>query len=113
MSGTKPQDVDFETRFREHLKDWPAQSWPEMPSRPAPPSRSALSQVRLLVILGLVSLGVFLYWFFQPERTGGGLLYGLFVAGLIYRAACWLFEWLYYARPKLEPFVPQIGRAHV
>lgn len=79
-----------------------------MASKPTvfPPSRRELRTVRLMILLGLLSIGHFLFWFFQPEYRGHGLLFGLITVIFMYGLLRNLYLWYHYLAitvPKTPP----------
>ena len=80
----------------EEFRDWPPLEWPETPVRPQEPSRQAVWLLRALIVVGLISVGVFFGWLLDPEKRGDAWLFWPLVAALAYRAMWWVVEWLNY-----------------
>lgn len=99
----RPTDKD---QWSKELRDWPLLEWPQSPVRPVGPSRATVIAVRFLILVGLVALGAFMIWLFDPEHRGDAWLFWPLAIGFIYRGLCWVVEWQYYARPRFEPFKP-------
>lgn len=84
--------------------EWPAWVWPEQPIRAKSPSRRILWGLRTLILLGFLSLVVTFIWLFGAERRGDAILFWPLAITFIYYGLCWIYEWMNYARPKIEPF---------
>ena len=93
-------------QWREELREWPMLEWPPDPVRPVSATRRTVLSVRFLILLGVVTLGAFFIWLFDPDRRGDAWLFWPLAIGFIYRGLCWVMEWKYYARPRFEPLKP-------
>ena len=60
------------------------------------PTRHEIFEIRILIILGIISMIYFLVWFFQPENKGASWLYWMLTAALIFKILRWLHEWYHY-----------------
>lgn len=74
------------------------------------PSRRELRTIRLMVLLGVLAIGHFLYWFFQAENRGHGLLFGLITAIFIYGLLRNLYLWYHYVAISI-PETPPLERS--
>ncbi len=61
-----------------------------------PPTRWELFTIRLLVVLGVVSIVNFVYWFFQPEYQSNTFLYILLAITIIYGLLRKFYMWYHY-----------------
>lgn len=73
------------------------------------PSRRELRTIRLMVLLGVLAIGHFLYWFFQEENRGHGLLFGLITAIFVYGLLRNLYLWYHYVAISI-PETPGLER---
>ena len=60
---------------------------------PTPKERRAL---RIMIVLGMVSLLNFFYWFFSPVFIGDSFLYSLLLIVLTYTSLRLMYEWYHY-----------------
>jgi cellulose synthase (UDP-forming) len=73
-----------------------------------PPSKKEKIYLRLLIFVGLISLGVFVTWFFSENRVGYRWLYWPLTFAFLYKIFRKLHEWYHYydltvpARPELK-----------
>ncbi len=83
-----------------------------MASKPKvlPPSRRESRAIRLMVLLGVLSIGHFLFWFFQPEYRGQGLLFGLITIIFVYGLLRNMYLWYHYLAISV-PATPPLERA--
>lgn len=73
------------------------------------PKRRELRTIRLMVLLGVLSIGHFLYWFFQPEYRGHALLFGLITIIFAYGILRNLYLWYHYVAIEI-PETPPLER---
>ncbi len=73
------------------------------------PSRRELRTIRLMVLFGVLSIGHFLYWFFQPEYRGHSLLFGLITFIFIYGLLRNMYLWYHYVA-IVVPDTPPLER---
>jgi len=67
------------------------------------PSNGNLIIIRILVILGIISIIQFLYWFWDTDHIGNPWLFGLLAIALSFKLVRMLFEWFYYTSLKVHP----------
>ncbi|THD69967.1 glycosyltransferase [Robertkochia marina] len=60
------------------------------------PTLKQRNTLRLMIVLGMISLLNFFYWFFSPQFTGNSFLYGLLIIVIIYVSARLVYEWYHY-----------------
>lgn len=79
-----------------HIKTHPSTSSPPILSvqPPRPVERWTL---RVLIFIGLLAMGIFSYWFFQPQHIGHPVLYWILNIAVIYKFLRLLHEWYHYA----------------
>ncbi len=65
--------------------------------------------MRLLILLGLISLGVFLWWFADPDHVGYKPLFWLLTFALGFEVLRMLHEWYHYAAVSV-PEMPELTR---
>lgn len=73
------------------------------------PTRRELRTIRLMVLFGVLSVGHFLYWFFQPAYRGHGLLFGLISIIFLYGLLRNLYLWYHYLAISI-PQTPPLER---
>jgi cellulose synthase (UDP-forming) len=56
--------------------------------------------------VGIVALACFFYWLYGAPRRGDAWLFWPLAIAMTYRGLWWVLEWINFARPKVEPFVP-------
>lgn len=74
-----------------------------------PPSRTETWIMRVLIILGLGSMGLFLWWFIRTEHIGNPLLFWLLTGALGFKILHLLHEWYHYAAISV-PEMPESTR---
>lgn len=80
-------------------------SQPDIEQAPKPGDVRA---IRLMIILGLVTMGFFLYWFLDEDHVGYGPLFWLLTTALGFKLLRTLHEWYHYfdvsvpLRPRLK-----------
>ncbi|WP_198664751.1 glycosyltransferase [Lewinella sp. IMCC34191] len=75
------------------------------------PSRYEQVVIRLLILVGLLSIVNFCYYFFQPEFVGHPVLYALLCIVMVYGLIRDLTIWYYYLRIKV-PATPVATRSY-
>ncbi len=60
------------------------------------PTKEQLFELRAIIILGVISMFIFLFWFFQPENRGSSWLYWMLTSALLFKLFRWLHEWFHY-----------------
>lgn len=70
------------------------------------PSRSELLSIRILVLWGFISMGVFLYIFFQAGHAQRTLLYWLLLFTILFTCIRIAAEWMHYLYITVPPTPP-------
>lgn len=60
------------------------------------PPRGDVLTMRALILLGLISLIIFLFWFFKHNESGVPWLYWLLTSAMLFKILRWLHEWYHY-----------------
>ncbi|WP_224489105.1 glycosyltransferase family 2 protein [Robertkochia flava] len=60
------------------------------------PTRKERNILRIIIVLGVISLLNFFYWFFSPEYIGNPFLYGLLTISVGYISLRLIYEWYHY-----------------
>lgn len=68
-----------------------------------PPSRQELFTLRLMILLGTVSMGVLLFVLFRRTQIGYAPLYWVLMAGITFNCLAILHEWYHYAAIRIPP----------
>ena len=78
------------------------------PGQDSPLKRSEITTIRAMIVLGLISLIIFLYWFFDEDHVGYAPLYWMLTTALGFKLLRTLHEWYHYfdvskpLRPELK-----------
>ncbi|MFY9310401.1 MAG: glycosyltransferase [Bacteroidia bacterium] len=70
----------------------------------APPQKSEITIIRILICCGMACMLMFTYWFINPEHIGYSVLYWLLTFGLSFKLVKMIHEWYHYWSPS----VPQM-----
>jgi cellulose synthase/poly-beta-1,6-N-acetylglucosamine synthase-like glycosyltransferase/beta-mannanase len=71
-----------------------------------PPSRAELRSIRIMVILGLVSMSTFLYTFYQAGHDQHTALYWLLLFTIVFTCIKIILEWVHYIYITVPPTPP-------
>jgi cellulose synthase (UDP-forming) len=77
--------------------------------RVAPPLKKHVATVRILIGLGLASMGAFLYWFIDADHVGYKPVFVLLTFALAFKLLKMLHEWYHYWSPSV-PAAPPVTR---
>ncbi len=78
------------------------------PNKIQPPGRKEKFAIRILIVLGLLSLINFFYWFLNPELIDNQLIYWLLMGPLVFDSIRIIYIWYHYwdisvpVKPKTE-----------
>ncbi|SKA36999.1 Glycosyltransferase, catalytic subunit of cellulose synthase and poly-beta-1,6-N-acetylglucosamine synthase [Chitinophaga eiseniae] len=78
----------------------------EQPAPVTPPSRRELFTLRLMILLGTVSIGVLLTVLFRRTQIGYAPLYWVLMAAITFNCLTILHEWYHYAAIRIPPSPP-------
>ena len=67
------------------------------------PTEKERNTLRLIIILGVISLFNFFYWFLSPEFTGNRFLFGLLTVSVGYVSLRLIYEWYHYWNISVPP----------
>jgi len=81
-------------------------TWPPEPIGAATPTKGTVWVMRLLIVLGVLSLCWFLVWLMRPAHMGFPLLFCLLTLAFIFKATRWLYEWYHYFAIAATPNHP-------
>jgi len=71
-----------------------------------PPSRSELLSIRIMVFLGLLSMGFFLYTFYQAGHAQHSILFWLLLFTIAFTCIRIIVEWVHYIHITVPPTPP-------
>lgn len=72
-----------------------------------PLKRTEITTIRAMIVLGLVTLGIFLYWFFDEDHVGYAPLYWMLTTALGFKLLRTLHEWYHYFNVS-KPLRPEL-----
>lgn len=73
------------------------------------PTAKQLIIMRILISIGILSISIFLYWFFSEERIGYPLLYWPLTFVLMFKFLRTLHEWYHYFHISV-PTTPELKK---
>ncbi|MGN7722957.1 glycosyltransferase [Chitinophaga sp. 22620] len=73
----------------------------------SPPSRLELFTLRLMIVLGVLSMGVLLYSLLRSTQVGYEPFYWVLMAGIAFNCLAILHEWYHYFSITIPPAPPQ------
>ncbi|MGX5820680.1 glycosyltransferase family 2 protein [Chitinophaga lutea] len=71
-----------------------------------PPSRRELFTLRLMILLGTLSIGVLLFVLFRHTQIGYAPFYWVLMGGITFNCLAVLHEWFHYAAIRIPPAPP-------
>lgn len=76
----------------------------------SPPSRLELFTIRLMIVLGVLSMGVLFYSLLRGTQVGYAPFYWVLIAGIAFNCLAILHEWYHYFSITIPPAPPQEHR---
>ncbi len=73
-----------------------------------PPHKKEVLTIRILILLGAIAMGTFLWWFIDLDHVGNIPLFALLTAALVFKLLRMIHEWYHYfsisvpVKPNLE-----------
>ncbi|WP_460925386.1 glycosyltransferase family 2 protein [Pontibacter brevis] len=77
------------------------------PGPDTPLKRTEITTIRAMIVLGLVTLVIFLYWFFDEDHVGYAPLYWMLTTALGFKLLRTLHEWYHYFNVS-KPLRPEL-----